>query len=59
MDEDLNALKPPATPPEMARWNVEDLEAYKVRLLEEVARVDAVLHDKSSVISAAQNLFKT
>ncbi len=59
MDDDLQALKPAASSPEMERWNIEDLEAYKARLLDEVARVDALIDGKSSVKSAAENLFKS
>ena len=59
MDEELNAMKPTAAPSELERWNLEDLNAYKAKLLEEVGRIDAVINGKSSVFSEAENLFKS
>lgn len=59
MDEDLEALKPATPQTELERWNLEDLEEYKARLLSEANRVDAVIKSKSSVFSEAENLFKS
>ena len=59
MDDDLEALKPAHAPHELERWNLEDLEAYKAKLLAEADRIDTVIKGKSSVRSAAENLFKS
>ena len=58
MEDELDAMKPAAVPKELQRWNIEDLETYKARLLDEVARIDSVIADKSSVMSEADDLFK-
>lgn len=57
MEDEINNLKPASRPPEMERWNVEDLEAYKQRLLDEISRIDSILEGKDSVRSAADALF--
>ena len=59
MDDELDAMKPAHAPQELHRWNLEDLEAYKAKLLAEVDRIDDVIKGKSSVRSAAENLFKS
>ena len=59
MDDDLNAMKPANTPAELERWNLDDLKAYKAKLLAEADRIDAVINSKSSVFSEAENLFKS
>ena len=59
MDEELETMKPQAAPNELERWNLEDLEAYKAKLLHEITRIDAVINSKSSVFSEAENLFKS
>jgi uncharacterized small protein (DUF1192 family) len=46
-------------PAELERWNIEDLNAYKSKLLAEVSRVEAVISGKSSVQDMAKNLFKS
>ena len=52
------AGKPTGRPAEMERWNVEDLQDYKMRLKAEIDRIDAILAGKQSVRSAADALFK-
>ena len=59
MDDEFDAFKPTQPPGELERWNIEDLKAYKSRLLDEVGRIDAVLDGKSDVRSVAENLFKS
>jgi len=59
MDDEFEAFKPAHPPGELERWNIEDLNAYKTRLLGEVRRIDAVLEGKGDVRSAAENLFKS
>jgi hypothetical protein len=59
MEDEFEAMKPASAPKELERWNLEDLQAYKSRLLEEVARIDGVIEDKSSVHSEAEDLFKS
>lgn len=58
MEDDFEMPKPSMRPSDLNRWNVEDLEAYRARLLEEVEKVEAIIADKSSVRSAAESLFK-
>jgi len=59
MDDELDAMKPAHAPQELHRWNLEDLEAYKARLMAEIDRIDDVIEGKSSVRTAAENLFKS
>ena len=59
MEDEFDMLKPAGRPQEMERWNVEDLQAYKQRLEEEIGRIDAALAGKQSVRSAADALFKS
>jgi uncharacterized small protein (DUF1192 family) len=59
MDDEFEAFKPAHPPGELERWNIEDLNAYKTRLLEEISLIDAVLDSKGDVRSAAENLFKS
>ena len=59
MEDEFDMLKPAGKPLEMERWNVEDLQAYKQRLEEEISRIDAALAGKQSVRSAADALFKS
>ena len=59
MDDDLEALKPAQRPAEFERWNLEDLEDYKARLLAEVEKIDAAMVGKTSVRDLADQLFKS
>ena len=59
MEDEVDALKPSQRPAEFERWNVEDLEAYKKRLLAEIEKIDTVLSGKSSVKDLADQLFKS
>jgi hypothetical protein len=59
MEDEFETMKPATAPKEFERWNLEDLKAYKTRLLDEVARIDSVIEDKPSVFSEADNLFKS
>lgn len=59
MDDDLDAMKPANAPVELERWNLDDLNAYKAKLLAEAERIDAVINSKTSVFSEAENLFKS
>lgn len=59
MEDEFDALKPSQRPAEFERWNVEDLEAYKKRLLAEIEKIDTVLSGKSSVKDLADQLFKS
>jgi len=58
MEDEFEAFRPAHAPGELERWNVEDLHAYKSRLMEEIRRIDAVLDGKGDVRSAAESLFK-
>ena len=57
MDEELDAMKPASTAAEMERWNVADLQAYIDRMRAEIARVEAIIAEKSTVNAAADALF--
>lgn len=57
MDDELEALRPAGVGTEMERWNVEDLQAYIDRMKVEIAKVETILADKSSVNEAAAALF--
>ena len=57
MDE-LDDLKSQINTKEFVSWNIEDLEAYVVRLKAEIKDVEAVILEKKSVSSAANALFK-
>ena len=57
MDDETDSLKPAGRPAELERWNVEDLKAYRTRLTDEIARIDAALEGKTSVRSQAEDLF--
>ena len=58
MDEELDAMKPASTAAEMERWNVADLQAYIDRMRAEIARVEAIIAEKSMVNAAADALFR-
>ena len=58
MDE-LDDLKSQIKPKEVASWNIEDLEAYIVRLKAEIEDVESVILEKKSVSLAANALFKS
>ena len=59
MDSEPDALKPSHAPEDLERWNLEDLKAYKAKLLAEADRIDTVIKEKSSVHSVAEDLFKS
>ena len=59
MDDELDALKPKNTPHELERWNLEDLQTYKHKLLKEAEKIENIIKSKSSVFSEAENLFKS
>ena len=58
MDE-MDDLKSQINPKEVASWNIEDLEAYIVRLKAEIEDVESVILEKKSVSLAANALFKS
>ena len=58
MDEELDAMKPASTAAEMKRWNVADLQAYIDRMRAEIARVEAIIAEKSTVNAVADALFR-
>lgn len=58
MDEELDAMKPASIAAEMERWNVADLQAYIDRMRAEIARVEAIIAEKSTVNAAADALFR-
>ena len=58
MDE-MNDLKSQINPKEFTSWNIEDLEAYIVRLKAEIKDVESVILEKKSVSLAANALFKS
>ncbi len=57
MDDEIEALKPTGSGPEMERWNVADLEKYIARMKAEITRVEAIIASKGSVSAAADALF--
>ena len=59
MEDEFDALKPAFAPPELHSWNIEDLEAYKNRLTDEINRIDEVVKTKKDVTSQADALFKS
>lgn len=63
MDDEAENSKPKGggvnfDPAQLERWNVDDLNAYKLQLLAEIDRIDGVINAKSSVHEQAENLFK-
>lgn len=58
MDE-MDDLRSQINSKEFVSWNLEDLEAYIVRLKAEITDVEAVISEKKSVSSAANALFKS
>ena len=59
MEDEFDTLKPAHTPPDLQSWNIEDLEAYKNRLTDEINRIDEVIKTKKDVSSQADALFKS
>ena len=59
MEDEFDALKPAYAPAELNSWNIEDLEAYKDRLVAEISRIDAVIKTKKDVSAQAASLFKS
>jgi len=57
MEDEFEALKPAGAGADMARWNLEDLQAYIDAMKAEIARVEAIIADKDSVSAAAAALF--
>ena len=59
MDDELDALRPPASAPEMERWNREDLEAYITTMKAEISKVERILASKAGVNAEAAALFSS
>ena len=59
MDDEFDALKLAFAPAELNSWNIDDLEAYKDRLVAEISRIDAVIKTKKDVRAQAAYLFKS
>ena len=57
MDDELDALKPPGSGPEIERWNREDLEAYIDAMKAEISKVERILASKAGVNAEAAALF--
>ena len=57
MDDELDALRPPGSAPEMERWNREDLEAYISTMKAEISKVERILASKAGVNAEAAALF--
>ena len=56
MDDELDALRPPGSAPEMERWNREDLEAYISTMKAEISKVERILASKAGVNAEAAAL---
>ncbi|WP_420406201.1 DUF1192 domain-containing protein [Nisaea sp.] len=56
--EDLEPKNKLRKPPDLSKWNIEDLEAYIENMREEIARVEATIAEKRSVSSVAESLFR-
>lgn len=56
--EDLEPRNRKKPPPDLSRWNIEDLEAYVAAMQTEIQRVKAEIERKKGVASAADALFK-
>ena len=59
MEDEFDTLKLAHTPPDLQSWNIEDLQAYKNRLTDEINRIDEVIKTKKDVSSQADALFKS
>lgn len=57
MEDELEALKPPGSGPEMERWNREDLESYIDAMKAEISKVEKILASKVGVTAEAAALF--
>ena len=57
MEDELEALKPPGSGPEMERWNREDLESYIDAMKAEISKVEKILASKAGVTAEAAALF--
>ena len=57
MEDELEALKPPGSGPEMERWNREDLAAYIDTMKAEISKVEKILASKAGVTAEAAALF--
>ena len=57
MEDELEALKPPGSGPEMERWNREDLESYIDAMKAEIIKVEEILASKAGVTAVAAALF--
>ena len=57
MEDELEALKPPGSGPEMERWNREDLEFYIDAMKAEISKVEKILASKAGVTAEAAALF--
>ena len=57
MEDELEALKPPGSGPEMGRWNREDLESYIDAMKAEISKVEKILANKAGVTAEAAALF--
>jgi uncharacterized small protein (DUF1192 family) len=56
--EDLEPKTTISKPKDLSSWNIEDLEAYILRMREEIARARAAIETKRGVSTAADALFK-
>ena len=59
MEDELEALKPPGSGPEMERWNREDLAAYIDTMKAEISKVEKILASKAGVTAEAAALFSS
>jgi uncharacterized small protein (DUF1192 family) len=50
--------RPTTKPPDLSTWSVEEVEAYIVRLEDEIVRSRAAIEAKQSIRGAAESLFK-
>ena len=58
-DDQVNTISSGANLPDLQSWNLEDLEAYIVKLAAEIKRVERKIEEKKAVGSAAASLFKS
>ena len=56
--EDLEPKTKISKPKDLSSWNIEDLEAYILRMQEEIARARAAIETKHGVSTVADALFK-
>tara|TARA_B100000945_G_C20099005_1_gene464909 strand:+ start:245 stop:421 length:177 start_codon:yes stop_codon:yes gene_type:complete len=56
--EDIDDITIIRNKKEFIKWNIKDLEEYKMKLLMEIEEIEKLINKKQSISIDAENLFK-